>query len=365
MPFSHVSLPDLPSSIGRLTAIHPVKGGSQGSITLLALNTQAELWRLELYSGNAELCTRICIPDFNPMQPVQMVTSPDEKYVAISNRFGRHAAVYDLVHAQEKMQLSRDEYHYDKSMFPLAFVHQDGMCILVHGTEWNRLDLTYIETGRLLTARPTPVYNNENKDEHYLDYFHGRLLASPEGKWIADTGWVWAPLGVVRTWSLSDWLLNPWESENGPSVRHLWQTIDWDGPICWTGPDTLAVWGQMDADLLEEEDWGEEGVEPAEPAVVLFDMTQPGYRRVLSAIPPLNCKPDEYGIYPYPQADMTVCGDRLFLWGKGVPLQVWRLSSGVREYVDTERFPLIYHQEAGIFVELNPDSGCTALSYDE
>ncbi|WP_230585171.1 hypothetical protein [Paenibacillus polymyxa] len=85
---------------------------------------------------------------------------------------------------------------------------------------------------------------------------------------------------------------------------------------------------------------------------------------MLPAIPPLNCKPDEYGVYPYPQADMVVSGDRLFLWGKGVPLQVWRLSSGVREYVDTERFPLIYHHEAGIFVELNPDSGCTALSYE-
>lgn len=118
MPFHHVSLPDLPSSIGRLTAIHPVKGGSQESITLLALNTQAELWKLKLRSGSAELCTRICIPDFNPLQPVQMVTSLDGKYVAISNRFGRHAAVYDLVHAQEKMQLSRDEYHSDKSMFP-------------------------------------------------------------------------------------------------------------------------------------------------------------------------------------------------------------------------------------------------------
>lgn len=102
MPFHHVSLPDLPQTIGRLTAIHPLKGGSQGSITLLALNTQAELWRLELRSGSAELCTHICIPDFNPLQPVQMVTSPDGKYVAISNRFGRHAAVYDLVHAQEK-----------------------------------------------------------------------------------------------------------------------------------------------------------------------------------------------------------------------------------------------------------------------
>uniref|UniRef100_A0AAE9TK85 Uncharacterized protein n=1 Tax=Paenibacillus polymyxa TaxID=1406 RepID=A0AAE9TK85_PAEPO len=102
MPFHHVSLPGLPPSIGHLTAIHPLKGDSQESITLLALNTQAELWRLELRSGSAELCTRICIPDFNPMQPVQMVTSSDGSYVAISNRFGRHAAVYDLVHAQEK-----------------------------------------------------------------------------------------------------------------------------------------------------------------------------------------------------------------------------------------------------------------------
>lgn len=58
MPFHHVSLPDLPPSIGHLTAIHPLKGDSQESITLLALNTQAELWRLELRSGSTRLPSR-------------------------------------------------------------------------------------------------------------------------------------------------------------------------------------------------------------------------------------------------------------------------------------------------------------------
>jgi hypothetical protein len=85
---------------------------------------------------------------------------------------------------------------------------------------------------------------------------------------------------------------------------------------------------------------------------------------VLPAIPSLNCEPVEDGTFPFPQADMAICGDRLFLWGKGVSLQVWRLSSGVREYVDTERFPLVYHQEAGIFIELKPDGRCKALSYE-
>ncbi|MDY8022041.1 hypothetical protein [Paenibacillus polymyxa] len=105
---------------------------------------------------------------------------------------------------------------------------------------------------------------------------------------------------------------------------------------------------------------GEEGIEPA---VVVFDMTSPEHRRVLPAIPSLNYEPSEDGTFPYPQADMASSGDRLFLWGKGVPLQVWRFSNGVREHVDTERYPLVYHHETGIFVELKEDGRCKAMIY--
>lgn len=36
---------------------------------------------------------------------------------------------------------------------------------------------------------------------HSLDYFHGSLSVSPDGAWVVDSGWVSAPIGVVRAWT--------------------------------------------------------------------------------------------------------------------------------------------------------------------
>src|SRR4051812_4451202 len=80
---------------------------------------------------------------------------------------------------------------------------------------------------------------------HHLDYFHSGLTVSPGGRWLADDGWVWHPVGVMHALDLQRWTHdNVWESEDGPSLVTLRQAAYfWDGPRCFVEEGTLAVGG--------------------------------------------------------------------------------------------------------------------------
>jgi hypothetical protein len=165
---------------------------------------------------------------------------------AVANTYGRRGVVLDLITGQVTMRLLRDEYHEDVSAFPLAFCELDDRLVVIHGTQWNRLDVSDARTGVLLTQRqPTSYLQGEGRPAHYLDYFHCQLSVSPGQQFIADNGWVWHPVGVVTTWSLPRWLHeNVWESEDGPSKKSpCWRGYYWDGPLCWIDDQRLAVWG--------------------------------------------------------------------------------------------------------------------------
>jgi hypothetical protein len=106
---------------------------------------------------------------------------------AIANRYGQKGVVMDLATGKVAMSLLRDEYHADVSTFPLAFVDLDKRVLLIHGTEWNRLDVSDPRTGTLLTERgPTSHKRGEVRPEHYLDYFHCSLSVSPGQKYLSD-----------------------------------------------------------------------------------------------------------------------------------------------------------------------------------
>lgn len=348
-----VSLPQFALTLGAITAFQTLPGAGPDGIWLLALNTDGELWKLDLNTGAAENLLQVRLPDFDPELPLQLVASPDGKLAGISNCFGRYAGVYDLSAGTLNFQRSRGDYYTEVSTFPLAFVPDREKWLVALGSEWNRLDLLDPVTGELLTAR--------EDSEREADYFHGRLKVSPGGHWIADSGWVWGPAGVLQSWSVSNWTENPWEPDDGPSLRPLWQTEDWDLPVCWTGPTQVAVWGHVDAELLDEEDQGEEGTSPV---VVIFDMERPDYRKMLHGIPPFSCGTAGTDSHFYPRADMAAKGDRLFLWGNGVPFQVWRISTGKRESIGSEHESLLYHHLSDLFIELLPGKdGFKVLSY--
>ncbi|MCM3170856.1 hypothetical protein [Paenibacillus sp. MER 99-2] len=362
MSFYSVPLPELHPSPGTLIAIQELTEESPDPerIMALALNDHAELWKLNLHTGVTERILQTNIPDLNLLHPVQIVISPDGAVAAVSNVYGQHAAVYDLLDGKEILQLSRDDYHYDVSTYPLSFAYIDQRLILVHGTEWNRLDLTDVLLGESLTVRHTPIHHNDSSQntdepdtsEHYLDYFHGKLSVSPDQKWIVDSGWVWAPLGITRSWSLENWLSHVWESEDGSSIHDLWQTMDWDLPSAWIAPHTIAIWGQVDEEMVDEEDWEEEGVSPA----IIFFNAQTGERiGVITSVPAFNTTSPIEGVFPHAQAGMAADEDTLFTWRHGLDLHVWNCPTLTCIATTTEVHPQLYHHQAKLFIGLSTE----------
>jgi hypothetical protein len=234
------------------------------------------------------------------------------------------------------MRLDRGTYHVEHSNFPVAFAQIDGRLLLVHGTDWNRLDVSDPRTGGLLTDRsPTSYRRDEERPEHYLDYFHGGLAASPDGEWIVDNGWVWHPVGIVSSWSLRRWLEgNPWESEDGPSKRGLCtRNYFWDGPLCWIDNRTLAVWGygNDEENLL--------------PAAVLFDV-ESGRQVRWFAGPVGSFVFDRY----------------LFSSSRDAGTSVWDVATGERLLHDPTFSQTAYHPGARQFVTALP-GGSFRLSH--
>src|SRR5258708_20088087 len=112
----------------------------------------------------------------------------------------------------------------------------------IHGSGWNRLDGSDSATGELVSDRnPTSYRRGEDRPAHYLDYFHGRLVLSPDGRRIVDDGWVWHPFGIPDVWDIQAWLdNNVWESEDGPSKLSLAsRAYYWNHPLFCLGSTHL------------------------------------------------------------------------------------------------------------------------------
>lgn len=163
---------------------------------------------------------------------------------AVVTDYGQFGIVLDLDSGRTTMKLDRHTYHEDTVPFPIAFVTTDSGTLLVHGTAWNRLDVSRPDSGELLTAREF-VSRGDQPPEHHSGYFHGRLHLSRSGRYLASDGWFWSPAGMPRVFDLRRWMRdNRWESEDGDSVRHLAQRwYHWDSPMCWADDDRLVVYG--------------------------------------------------------------------------------------------------------------------------
>jgi hypothetical protein len=261
-------------------------------------------------------------------RPLTLVLSPAGDLAAVAQTYGVQGRVFDLPTGRALAPLVRGDDCAHVSPFPLAFVDYDGRTLLIHGTDWNRLDISDPRAGTRLTVRPSPTSHRDPTydDPHYIDYFHGRLAISPDYSWIADDGWVWHPMGEVVTWSLADWLArNVWESEDGPSRRDLCWGDYWDQPLCWLDDRTLAVWGRG-------------GRDRSEPEVRIFDVP---------AGTELHRFTGPYG---------SLFFDRyLFSCSSRSGTAVWDVASGELLHQDPTCRPTHYHPGTGQFLALNPD----------
>ncbi|HWI60378.1 MAG TPA: hypothetical protein VNT75_00925, partial [Symbiobacteriaceae bacterium] len=327
LAFSHRTVTLLSPPGNPWLTVLPVRA-AQSSVWI-GLTTGGELFRVDLDAERLELLTRLTPDEVDFGQPISLHVDDRGRFAAVANTLGLRGLVLDLGTGARSMSLLRRDYHPEHCRFPLAFFEHAGRTLLVHATDWNRLDISDPRSGTRLTQRPVVAWRaGEPKPLHMLDYFHSDLLVSPDSRWIVDNGWVWHPCGEVVTWSLDQWVAqSEWESEDGPSRRSLCsREYFWNGPLCWVDGTTVAVWGFGDAEeyLID--------------AVRLFDVTT-GRQLKWFAGPHGRLVVDEV----------------LFAYGPEGGTSVWDIATGERLHHDERFCPSAYHPGARHFMTVLED----------
>lgn len=232
--------------------------------------------------------------------------------VFLSPRFGQHAEIFELRSDDSLMVVDRGTYHIEHCPFPHAFLEHEGETVLIHASDWNKLDITNPRSGASLVKRDAA---------DRLDYFHCGLTLSPDRKRVANDGWVWHPVGIIQTWSAEEWLAsNPFESEDGATKKALcYRNYLWDTAICWLNNTELAVWGV--------------GVDEEEmlPAAQVFD-TQTGQQKRWFYGPEIG-DGGWFGFHQY-----------LFSVSPQSGTTAWDIESGERVLLDEEFKPDLLHR---------------------
>jgi hypothetical protein len=319
-----VAVPSVPP--GEVLDVQPVRAFDQD--LWVALTRDGRLVRLDLDRGTATPLVQLQAGAVDLAEEVSLHVSAAGDLAAVVEAHGLTGCVVDLTAGRVTMTLTREESEPEHCRFPITFAERGRRTLLIHHTAHSRLDVSDPRTGELLTARSLPDQSAGPGSPHYLDYFHGRLTVSPTGEYVADDGWVWHPYGVVSTWSVRRWLAeNPWESENGPTRKDLCgRAYFWDGPLCWVGPDRLAVWGYG-----QDDEW-------LRPAVRLFDVTTG----------------TETGWFPGPKGDLAFDGV-LFAFDPQEGTTVWDIDTGERLHADPALRPRRYHPGRKAFLTLGED----------
>lgn len=296
--------------------------------------TQAGLlFRLNASDSVAIVLTKVELKHLNLLEGAVIRADPFGRFCAICERTGSRGAVYDTLTDSWTMSLGRGDYCAEHRHPSIAFFRLDNRTLLVHATDWNRLDISDPSDGRLLTDRgPISCERSQPSPTHHLDYFHCRLHTSPSGMYVAEDGWVWHPAGVARFWSLKAWYdENPWESENGASIRNLmWRNYAWDQPMCFADDQTLLVYG-----FGEDIDW-------LVPAALVFDVPSGRLRHWF---------PGPSGTFYFDRYLFSACYEQ--------GTSVWDSNTGERLLLDSGLRPIAYHPLDHEFLSVLADGGLT------
>jgi hypothetical protein len=309
--------------------------------TWLALTREGALRQLDTRTGVVRTLASIDPSLLDLSKRVVLATAARAALVAVAEEKGRRALVIEPENGRITLRLERQNYHAQHCAFPIGFFELDGRLLLVHATEWNRLDVSDPHTGELLTAREhEPVGSGPGKHcpTHHLEYFHGRLTLSPDGMRAAESGWIWTPVAMPRVFSVERWMRdNVWESEDGPSVRDLPGTEwDWDIPIAWLDTTTVAVWGDGD------------GFETLTAAASIYDVETGELLRRFDG----------------PAMGFSVIPPYLLAFEPEGGCAVWDPATGERLHHDASFVPIAAHPNSHELVSL-PVAGEVLVSYLE
>ncbi|MFF4274108.1 hypothetical protein [Streptomyces sp. NPDC001536] len=332
----------VPPRLGVVTDLTPVREGDR--CIWLALSEDGTISRWDIAAGRHEAvgATAVAAEDGRETWNDRTLrrhlhASHDGMFAAVVNDYGRFGEVIDLRTGEVTLDLDNQGDNEETVPFSLAFARRRGRCVVVHRTDWNRLDVSDPQTGELLTDRELPAQETADAvPEHDLDYFHGALYVSPDGKRILDDGWMWHPIGIPAVWDLDPWFEgNVWESEDGPSRVDVCDRGDyWDHAMTWIDSVRVAVEGLGD-------DGG-----AMRPGARIFDTSRTavsGQWRTPTAV--------ELLAFEGPTGPFFSDGTHLFTGGDS-GLSIWDPTAGKLLGAVPGFSPTNYHPGARQFVEL-------------
>lgn len=172
-----------------------------------------------------------------------------KNYICITQKYGQNGVVFNLENSAFNKKLRRGGYQEEHCIFPIAFYSKQNSTFLIYGTDWNRLDITSLETDELLTQR---IVEYESKS-NYFDYFHGSLLISPDFTKFISNGWVWQPYEVITLYTVKDFLENYELSSTAIEFEET-SGYNWERPVCWIDNQTLGIsYNKKEAGEIKEE----------------------------------------------------------------------------------------------------------------
>ena len=182
-------------------------------------------------------------------------------YICVSERYGLNAAVVNITN-KSIIKLSREDYKCDVSSYSIGFLERDGRVLLIHQTQWNRLDITDLETEELLTEREI-IHRQTNETvtdkwgktvhkvekKNYIDYFHSLFHISPDGKHFLSNGWVWQPSDNIICFETERFLK---EYEPCGEKIDYYRGHSWDKPCAFVGNDIFVIAADNDVITIED-----------------------------------------------------------------------------------------------------------------
>jgi len=187
-------------------------------------------------------------------------------YICVTERYGINAAVVNILD-KNMLNLSRKDYHSDVSSYSVGFLERDERVLLIHQTEWNRLDITDLTTGELLTEREIVCKDTgetietkwgttrKMEKKNYIDYFHSLIHVSPDSKHFLSNGWVWQPCDNIVCFETETFFE---EYETCGKRIEYYRGYAWDRPCTFVENDMLVIAADKDdiivgADIAEAE----------------------------------------------------------------------------------------------------------------
>lgn len=232
--------------MGTIEFAHPILAGAKWRNRWLVLLEDRSFHSVDPYGNESERMGQVSDPcQLDWLEQLDLITSSDGRYAAITNRKGQHGLVWDLNWDRIVMHLNRGDYHLEQTPFPVCFFDRGDDTRVIAATEWNRLDIFDPSTGVSLTPRDTKRETGAPEPAHHLDYFVGELALSPNEQTLLVDGWVWHPLGVVGTVDLAAWRTgSTFACEDGLSAEGVRScNYNWNVGKAFLSDSEVILWG--------------------------------------------------------------------------------------------------------------------------